>query len=593
MVYIQKITPPPNKLFSFSLKDFSGGFNNRSDELENNQASNICNMMFTDGDVMETRFGQKYYDELLLDDEVIFIDEYKPYNDVPVLLRATATKFYIEGTVLTTISGKPKGVNHSGRYYFTDGAKLWVYGRFGQVTSTYEKIIGTAVDDYVLLEVTSPADGHARLDTAHVKGVLNVDYTNFKVFYEPCENEFVDEYKGANKVPINANYIVSHNGRLFVSGVEEDDDNIFITHVLNPFYFPVSLPMQIPPNSDKVVGMDEYDNAVIIGRHHDLYAITGSTNRTDMGVTPFKLIKINSHTGFASSSSFNIAHNYLFFLGTDGNAYSLGSTFTDYSRLSTSIISDTIDFEKEPLNLSLSDLQSAYSKFYQDEWFITIKDFVFVYSYRHKAWTVYKNINACSFYVKDYELIWGKSNGRTAMFDKENFLDFGVPYQSFFYSKRFDMDDATNFNQFREYFLVAHTFSDYPSDISVVFEIDYSDVADRVIVTNKVSVWGKAEWGDRFITRNINESLPFVIGRRGRTLRFKFSCNYEVDGAVATALDLEHYLGKRDGLLVYVTGEAKYYLYVNGVWLGLTSIDLNQRMRIYQVNGDYELRGKR
>ena len=51
------------------------------------------------------------------------------------------------------------------------------------------------------MEVVSPADEHTRLGTEHIEGVLNVDYTDKKVFYEPCENEFIDVYKGANKIP--------------------------------------------------------------------------------------------------------------------------------------------------------------------------------------------------------------------------------------------------------------------------------------------------------------------------------------------------------------------------------------------------------
>ena len=83
-----------------------------------------------------------------------------------------------------------------GKYFFADGGNLYVYGKFAQTTTTYEKVIGTPVDDYVLMKVVSPADGHPQLGTEHVRGVLNIDYTNKKIFYEPCEHEFKDPYKG-------------------------------------------------------------------------------------------------------------------------------------------------------------------------------------------------------------------------------------------------------------------------------------------------------------------------------------------------------------------------------------------------------------
>ena len=593
MAYIQKSTPPPNKVMTFSLRNFVGGLNNRSEQLEDNEASSLMNMMFADDTIMENRFGQKFYDEVELDGEIVFIDEFKPYNDEKVLIRGTENSLYIEDQILTDLQGRPHGVTHSGRYFFADGDKLYVYGRFAQAESTYEKITGTPIDDYVLFEIVSPADGHARLGTEHVRGVLRVNYTNYTVCYEPCENEFTDNYKGANKVPVNIKYIVSHNGRLFVSGDKEDDDNVFISHVQNPFYFPVSLPLQLTPNSDKIVGMCVYDNSVVVGRKDDIYVIHGNTNRPDMGVPVFQLRKINSHTGFANHDAVNIAHNHLFFLGSDGNAYALASTKYDEKVLATSILTQNIDIEKAPINVLISDVDTACSIFHNDEWYVSVGDKVLVYSYRHRQWTVYNKINATSFYIKNREVIWGRKDGRTAMFDKETFLDFGVPYESHWYSKRFDMDDANSFKQFREFFLVAHTFEDYPSDINVIFEIDYSDVKDRVVVTNQISVWGKSRWGDRLITRNIVDSIPFIIGRRGRTIRFKIFCGYDVHGEVDTHADLEYYIGRIDGVLVKVLDEDRHYLYMNREWLLMDSEDLNQRMKLYQINGDYEMRGKR
>ena len=593
MAYIQKITPPPNKVLTFSLKNFNGGLNNRSNQLEDNEASDLINMVFSDSTLLEKRPGQKYFDETNFTKPVIFIDEFKPHTDENVLIRATDEFLYIEENVLTDLQGKPQGVNHSGMYIFTDGKTLYAYGKFAQATSTYRKIIGEPIDDYVLLEVVSPVDGHARLGEEHVEGVLNIDYDNFKVFYEPCELEFKDNFKGANKVPEKVSFVLSHNGRLFLSGAEKDDDNVFISDVQNPFYFPVSLPIQLPPNSDEIVGMALYDNSVVVGRRNDVYAIFGNTNRPDMGTDVFQLRRINTHTGFANQDGVCVAHNYLFFLGSDGNAYALGSTRVDEKQLSTSILSHQIDIEKAPINLTLEDIKSAVSVFYQDNWYLSIKDKVLIYSYRHRAWTLLNQINARSMYVLNNSLIWGREDGRTATIDNDNYLDFGVPYECFWYSKHFDMEDANSFKQFREFFVVAHTFNDFNSDINVVFEIDYAEVKDRVVIQNQISVWGKSKWGDRLVNNNINDSTPFIIGRRGRNIRIRISNGYFVHGEVATYADLEYYIGRKEGVLVRVLDEDAYYLYTNGGWKLMNEDDLNQRMKFYQINGEYELRGKR
>lgn len=593
MAWIQKVTPPPNKVLSFQLENFVGGLNNRSEQLESNQATSIINMMFADETLMEKRYGQKYFDTFNAGGEVTFIDEYKPYNDTDVLIRATNSNVYFGSTLVKAVLGKISGTNHSGRYFFADGNKLYVYGKFAQATTTYEKVIGAVVNAYVLMEVTSPADGHARLDTSHVKGVLNVDYTNRKIYYEPCENEFVDTFNGANKVPLEVKYIVSHNGRLFMSGNDKDNDNIYMTQVQNPYYFPVSMPLQVPPNSDKVMGLSVYDDSVVVGRTRDLYAILGNTNNPEMGVDVFRLRRINSHTGFASNDAVRIVNNYLFFLGSDGNVYSLSSTRNDIKVLSTSVLSQTIDLFKTPIDLSRSDISTATSVFYNDEWLLSIKDKVLVYSYRLRTWTMYNQINARCFYNYNGDLLWGNPDGRTATWDKSNFLDFGVPYECHWYSKIFDMEDPSTYKQFREFYILAHTYNDVSSDVNIVFEVDYVDVKDRITVSNQIAIYGRAKWGDRYITRNIVESLPFVIGRRGRNVKFKFFNGHFLHSTVANHIDLENVLGRIEGTLVYVTGESKYYLYTDSAWVMQTNEMLNQRMKVYQINGEYELRGKR
>lgn len=594
MAYIQRSIPPPNKPITFSMTNFCGGLNNKSEQdIQSNQASELMNIRFADNTAIENRYGSKYYDDLQLDGEVVWIDEFKPYDDVNVLIRATDDNIYVDNSILSDINGKPNGVNHQGKYFFADGSKLWVYGYFAQVTSTYENVIGTPINDYVLMEIVSPDISAVRLGTAYTQGVLNIDYNNYQIYYVPCENEFQDYYSGANVVPSNPKYIVSRAGRLYVAGNTEDDDMIYITDLLHPWYFPVCLPIQLPPNSDVITSLVVYDNATLIGRKEDIHVITGNTMMTDAGTEIFQLRKLNSHTGIVNNDVVKVAHNYLFFLGNDGNCYALSNTRVDESTLATILISKNIDMAKPPLNLLNHEIELATSYFFENEWYVSISDVVLVYNYPLQAWTVYNQLDATSFYVKDRELLWGSKDGRIKMFDKFNFLDVDKPYKSYWYSKRFDMDNANNYKQFREYFLVANTFDDYPSDIDITFEVDYADVSDKFTIVNKKSIWGVSRFGDRFITRNINESVPFVIGRRGRSIRFKLSCGYFVDGEVDTYTDLISYRGRTNNMLVYVVDEDAYYLYYDRDWTKFELEDLNQRMRIYQINGDYELRGKR
>lgn len=675
MVWIQQATPPPNKVMNFSLKDFSGGMNNRSDQIADNECSILNNLMFADDTILETRYGQKYYNTKNYGGEIIFIDMFKPYRDADILVVATKDKIFF-GDKEYPIKGIPSGVSHFGHYYFSDGVSLKVYAKFnqtyeksknpitdkefldtadppdeylgmtvleraekavskaektrykedirkamvyvadlgtsdkrkplqdkldaivprdkdtGDLTNVYFKTIGTKLDGYHVYDIVSPKDGHDRLPKEHLQGVTTVNYTAKQVYYEPCDNQFEDHLLGACKVPENVKYIVSHTGRLFTSGHDKDDDNVFITDLQNPLYFAVSLPMQLPPTAEKITGMHVFDSSVVVGRTSDIYVILGSTNRPSIGVDVFNLKRLNTHTGFASNKAIDIAHNYLIFLGNDGNVYAIQST-RGYDRdLSTIILSRTINLNAEPINLTKEDYSSATSYFYNDEWYLSMKDKTLVYSYRHMAWVMYTGLNARCCYGLDGEWIWGRPEGRIAMFDKVNFFDFGEPYQSLMYSKSFDMDDPNSFKQFREFFLVAHTFSLQYSDIYVTFEVDYSDIKDRAVIYNQIARWGFAKFGDRFVDRNINESVPFVIGRRGRNIKFKITNSYVLDGIVDSYADLENYPEKRDNLLVKIK-DGRYFLYIHREWVLLEDKALNQRMKIYQINGDYEMRGKR
>ena len=590
MAWVQKTSPPPNRVLNFSLKDFSGGMNNRTDQLKDNEGALVNNLMFADDTILETRYGQKYYDDKVIDGEIIFIDEYKPYRDPNQLIRATNTEMHI-GELIVPLVGKPSGVNHLGKYYFSDGKTLKVYGKFTDENSIYTRVVGESTG-YDVYTIVSPAMEHEQLPAEHTMGVKVVDHVEKTVCYEPCKNEFEDTFKGACVVPDSVKYVVSHGARLFVSGNENDDDNIFITDLQNPIYFAVSLPLQIPPTSDKITGLHVFDNSLIVGRENDIYVVLGSTNRHGIGVEVFSLKRLNTHTGFASHTAVDIAHNYLIFLGSDGTVYALQNSRTNERELATMVLSRTIDLTAEPIGLTKDDYKDAVSCFHNNEWHLSMKNKTLVYSYSHISWVMYTNLNVRSAFAIDGELVWGRPEGRIAMFDKENFFDFGLPYQSTWYSKIFDMDDANSFKQFREFFLVAKTFGVEYSDIYVTFEVDYAEMRDRAIVSNQISIWGKSIWGDRFINNNINESIPFVIGRRGRNIRIKVTNGYELDGVVEDYSYLENYPEKKDGLLVRLEN-GENYLYMNREWLFLKGEELNQRMKLYQINGDYELRGKR
>lgn len=594
MAYIQKNLPPPNRVLNFTLSNFVGGLNNRSSQLQHNEASDVLNMKFDDEAVMSKRNGIEYFDEIAITGSVTFIDEYKPYQDTFQLIRASNTEVFSGSTKIADVAGKINAVNYFGSYYFVDGDKIRVYGKFPQVGDTHTGIVGTTVGTYLVMELADPPAGYTALGTSEVQGKWVYDYTNSKCWYEPCQNEIDDTYKGGNTLPVKPKFIEISGDRLFIASDSSDDDNVFICDISNGFYFPVFLPLQLPPNGDKIVGIKSFHDSIVVGRKSDIYVIYGNTNRPEIPDLIFRVKKVTTHTGFASNDSMDIVNNYLFYLGHDGNVYAMHTTKTDVDMLATQILNLHVDLFKKPISASVNDLSSASSVFFKDQWYLSLAGNVLVYSYRHKAFSFYSyaSVSPTAFYVQDYTLLYGLNTGRLVK-DKDAYDDLGKPYRAFWASDTMDNEEPTTFKQYRDFYTVAHVYDTYNSRVNIKFEIDQIDIYESFDLYNMTSVWGKSKFGDRFINRNIVASLPIVIGRRGRTMKFIISNSYFITADVDDYTDVQTYSGKKEGILLHTTSDNKYFLYTDYKWVEQLESDLFQPMRVYEVSGQYELRGKR
>lgn len=600
MAYIQRISPPTNKIIPFTIAQFNGGLNNRTTNvLAPNEAGDLLNMSFYDGMIMERRKGSKLYNTFTHPEAVTHLDEYKPYSGTNPLVIGGKSQvvFYTNGTGITVdLAGNGlDGENFMGRYVFADSDTLRVYGLWSGLTaSTYVRIVGTKPTAMTDLTVVSTPAVYTPLDNTYKKGVTVYDFNQMMVWYEPCANEKADPYLGLSVVPTAPRYVASLKGRLYVSGSSSADDTVYMSQTGNPFYFPVSTGLQVPPNSDKIMGLVVYDDAVVVGRKRDIHIITGVTNDPELGTEMFAIKRLNTHTGFVSNKAVNVAHNYLFFLGFDGNAYALASARNDTKVLATTLISRQVDLKLKPFNFSQTDIESGVSYFFDGVWYLSIKGYVLLYDYRIQAWTVWNNLNIRSFYNMDSVLLWGNEQKQVCM-QSTDYLDQGLPYISYWQSSSFDMGDPSTFKQFRDSYILAHTFTGYESDIRVGFELDYADINGSIVIPNEVAKWGVARFGDKYLAREINPSLPFTIGRRARTMKIRMTNGYTIKGTLTEYTDLALVKGMRQDDVYKVTIGGKYYVYNESTssWDELSTTKFNQPMRVYQINGEYELRGKR
>lgn len=597
-MFLQSEKIPSNRSIPFHIKDFGGGLNNVDQLRDINEASNILNFAFVDNNLLETRPGTGFYDDLEFDSPILFIDEYDPYSGEKTMVRATSDEIYFGNEKLMNVLGAVRGTNYMGYYWFVDGGAIYVYGTFPQEEDTFTSFNeSTAISTPTIMKLVNPPEGYESLPAEYVKGVTVFDYDVGECWYEPCINEEEDPYKGHNVIPENPTLIVQNKGRMFLSGSSGDDDNVFITDMMNGFYFPVWLPIQMPPNTDKIVGMEVFHDSIIVGRKNDVHVIYGVTNRLE-STDLFRLKKINSHTGWANNDTVIPVHNYLYYLGSDGIVYSMYTTHTDVTFLTTKVISkQKIDFLLPPLSFTFEDMGNASAIFYDDCYWLKIKDRVLVYYFSLQSWVVFEfqGFNVEFFYKQGTDLLFGTDIGRVVKYGVDGYSDLGEPYLVKWHSTEIDMGVPSTYKQFRELYVVANVYDDYDSVFKIAFDIDYVEIKDLINIQSAVSRWGVSEFGDRFLAKNIVASLPVIIGQRGRVIKIKITNNINLGTPVQTYSDLSVYGETKSGVVVKVLDEDEYYFYCGDsrVWKKKEPRELYYPIKVYEVNGEYELRGKR
>jgi len=235
----------------------------------------------------------------------------------------------------------------------------------------------------------------------------------------------------------------------------------------------------------------------------------------------------------------------LFFVGNDGNFYGLNTPQTNTELLNTTLLNAKTVIEKEPISLSKSDIPSACVTFKDNVFMASIGDKVLVYSWIYRTWGVYDGINARSFLVDDNETLFGSENGYTYKFDV-GYNDDGSAISAYYYSKHYDMGQASRVKMFRSFYVVSEAYEGVDSSVRISFEVDYKEVVSAATIEDNISRWGSTKFGQRFINWNIAQSLPVIINRRGRLIR---------------------------------------YVFENDV--------IDEPFKIYEINGEYDLRGYR
>ena len=121
--------------------------------------------------------------------------------------------------------------------FFVDGLHLYSYDYTTNRTYKY----------------VNPPEDFTPNPTPSIEGVHNIKMIkvfnngiedgadHYEKWYEPCQYELEDGYKGSNNVPTALDLIEIKGDRLYVHSTLQGMENlVFISYILNPSYFPYS-----------------------------------------------------------------------------------------------------------------------------------------------------------------------------------------------------------------------------------------------------------------------------------------------------------------------------------------------------------------
>ena len=603
---------------TFSIKNFTGGLNNvvSPSRISDSESPDLLNVRFRKDGVLEKRSGLARYNFLapghtingdLNGAWVIKVDDLREglllhVNRDLIYVTTQGIPVYIPwGQASELRSIELSVAQFQDKIYFVDNGLRVHFLKIEELEddNPSPNIYYICDPPVGFTPKPKPATKGVTKEAPSVYGKPNMIDT----WYEPCEYELEDGYKGLNVTEnFRKRYICVHKDRLYIAGNDEDSNMLYISDILNPLYFPASLPIQTPPDGDRIVALKEFGDSLIIGRKDSMFALTGNTNRP--GDEAYKLTKITTHTGVVNHKCIDNVQGFLFYVGNDSNLYKMSYAITDTPTLLTRKLNNTVDLKKAPLNKTKEEINNAHTFYdkYNGEWWVQLGRDSLVYNYDYQAWTRHTGCdNRMMLHYQD-KFTLCRENCTFTYFDDTVYYDIDYEYPTlrlpipcYWTSKDIDFGEATRIKQIRDTYLVSEVFDEKKCDIRVKYDVDYVPIENESRVESEISLWDKARWDkNRFISTNIARSLPIMVGRRGRTFRAWIGNGYVFKDYVE---ELPHQSESEPGDLFFCNG--KFYVRIprdyetREYYRELSEDELYQPMKIYELSGLYEFKGYR
>lgn len=258
--------------------------------------------------------------------------------------------------------------------------------------------------------------------------------------------------------------IILHWDRLLMSGDDTNPFQMYISHLQNPRYFPVSNTI----NFD--FGKQEPITAVV--RFQDMLVVfTRSTIQTLLGksVDDYQRYLIHDGLGCVAGRTATVVGNNVLFLSHDG-VYALKPNPYRLETMNVGRIDQPIQREIDPAQTD------ACAVVHDSQYWLCFpsKKEIYRYYFERKVWTkdTSENLDIAQFLLSADDVFNLTSEGRVYQHDRTVFMDAGIPYDMVIESKFYDLSASFNNKKLKRLYILARHEKEYDVNMFVTVKAD-------------------------------------------------------------------------------------------------------------------------
>lgn len=262
----------------------------------------------------------------------------------------------------------------------------------------------------------------------------------------------------------SCNRILVHWDRLILYGDEGQPDVIYISHLRNPAYFPVTNSQRfITENKEGITKIVRFRDNLVVFTPTTIQAFYG---KAPIGDDPYFRVMLNSSIGCIAPETARVTGNHITFLSYEG-VYRL----------------KTLGYSENKVNVEPVDLQvrsdipedtNASAYIYDNDYCITFPSLKkhYRFNYERETWTslAHDKLDYSLAYFYDGEVYLQGQNGRVVQVDEQDVLVEGTVAPATLKTKEFDFLEPYARKKVKELHLMVET--DKPTTIKAEIFVD-------------------------------------------------------------------------------------------------------------------------